>query len=105
MSFERPQAAVDCAVEIQQTLAKQRREHGFAPDVRIGLHVGEVTEMAASLAGEDVHRASRIAGHAAGGEILASHELAQLTGSAGETRSIELKDFAGEIEVVSLTWR
>ncbi|GMQ86196.1 MAG: hypothetical protein BMS9Abin07_1769 [Acidimicrobiia bacterium] len=105
VSFHQPQAAVDCAVEIQRTLFKQREDHGFAPEVRIGLHVGEVTEMATSLAGGEVHKTARISSHAAGGEILASAELAALVqDAAGEPRSIELKGFAAKADVVSVPW-
>ena len=107
-AFDEPQAAVDCAIEIQQTLAKQREEHGFAPGVRIGLHVGEVTEMAATLAGEEVHKAARIGSHAAGGEIVASVDLASLVDTSdgrSEAHSIEVKGFSDAIEVVTLAWR
>ena len=44
-AFDDAQNAVDCAVEIQRTFARQRTEHGFAPNIRIGLHIGDVTEI------------------------------------------------------------
>ncbi len=106
-SFDRPQAAVDCAVDIQRTLSKQREEQGFAPEVRIGLHIGKVTQVATSLAGEDVHKAARICSHAKGGEILASTDLAgmiEAPNGVGDPHPIELKGFAEEAEVVSLKW-
>jgi class 3 adenylate cyclase len=71
------------------------------------LHIGEVTEVATSLAGEDVHKAARICSHAGGGEILASTDLAGLVeapNGAGDPHPIELKGFAEEAEVVSLKW-
>ncbi len=108
VAFDQPQAAVDCAVEIQRTLAKQREDQGFAPAVRIGLHLGEVTEMAATLAGEEVHKAARIGSHAAAGEIVASVELADLVDTprgVRDPRSIELKGFADEVNVISLPWK
>ena len=37
VSFDSPDAALACAVAIQRRLADHRRQHGFAPQVRIGL--------------------------------------------------------------------
>lgn len=106
VAFHRPQSAVDCAIDIQRTLFKQREDHGFAPEVRIGLHVGEVTETPTSLAGGEVHKAARIGSHAAGGEILASAELAGLVRDVvGDPRSIELKGFAARADVVNVAWK
>ena len=48
-AFDDAQNAVDCAVEIQRTFARQRTEHGFAPNIRIGLHIGDVTEIGGTL--------------------------------------------------------
>ncbi|MEE8336824.1 MAG: hypothetical protein V3R95_02055 [Dehalococcoidia bacterium] len=36
IAFEDSVTAVQCAVDIQRTLAEHRRTHGFAPQVRIG---------------------------------------------------------------------
>jgi tetratricopeptide (TPR) repeat protein len=42
--FQTTAAAIDCAIDIQQTLHRHRAESGFAPQVRIGIHAAEVTE-------------------------------------------------------------
>ena len=106
-AFDDAHSAVECAIEIQRTLANQRTQQGFAPQVRIGLHLGEVTEVAATLAGEQVHKAARIAGQAGGGEILASLELMRTLDGAvgsGEPLTVALKGFADEVEVVHVAW-
>ena len=85
---------------------RQRQEHGFAPEVRIGLHAGEVTDMGAALSGEEVHKTARICGHAAGGEILVSSSMIDQieTLRHGESRTIQLDGFAEPVEVVSVPW-
>lgn len=106
-AFDDAQDSVSCAVEIQRTFASQRTEHGFAPQIRIGLHVGEVTEIGATLAGEDVHKAARICGHGVAGEILASLDVVGIVDppfTPSEPRRIELKGFTDEAEVVTLPW-
>lgn len=106
VSFQVPDAATNCAIEIQQTLSRQRHEHGFAPEVRIGLHAGEVTEVGAALSGEVVHKTARICGNAAGGEILASSFMIDQTETLrhGEPRTLQLDGFAESVEVVSIPW-
>ena len=39
-----PRSAVACAIEIQRRLAEHRRAHGFAPQVRMGLHATAATQ-------------------------------------------------------------
>src|SRR5207249_2110935 len=43
VGFDTPEAALACAVAIQRGLAEHRVQHGFAPQVRIGLHATEAT--------------------------------------------------------------
>ena len=42
-SFADADTAFDCAIAIQRRLADHRRRHGFAPQVRIGVHSAEAT--------------------------------------------------------------
>src|SRR5437660_11195322 len=42
-AFAEPNPALDCAVAIQRALDRNRRGHGFAPRVRIGIHLTEAT--------------------------------------------------------------
>ncbi|MEE8331817.1 MAG: adenylate/guanylate cyclase domain-containing protein [Acidimicrobiia bacterium] len=105
VAFDDGAGAVRCAMGIQSTLAAQRREQGFAPEVRIGLHTGVVTEIATTLAGEEVHKAARICAHAGAGEILATSEMVgdlPPGARASKPRSIQLKGFTEPAEVVSI---
>lgn len=46
VGFDSPDAAVTCAVAIRRRLADHdRRQHGFAPQVRIGLHASEAAQV------------------------------------------------------------
>jgi class 3 adenylate cyclase len=106
VAFESPEEAVACAVAIQRRLAEQRRTQGFAPQVRIGVHAAGATQIGRNFAGKGVHEASRIAGLAEGGEILAGRDAAAGGRfSVSEPRSVEIKGFADPIEVVSVDWR
>ena len=55
-SFGDAGAALDGAIAIQRRLAEHRRRHGFAPQVRIGVHVAEATAVADDYAGLGVTR-------------------------------------------------
>ena len=107
VAFPDPRSAIDCAVEIQRKLAQHRREHGFAPQVRIGLHATEAARSGAGYAGKGVHQAARIGALAGGGEILLS--AATVEGLDGvrtsEPREVELRGIAGPVAVVSIDWR
>ena len=72
--FDSPDAALTCAVAIQRRLADHRKQHGFAPQVRIGLHASEAAQVENDFRGKGVHEASRIAALGEGGEIVASKE-------------------------------
>ena len=45
VAFPDARNAVDCACAIQRRLAAHRREHGFAPPVRIGVHAAVATRV------------------------------------------------------------
>ena len=106
VEFETPDQAISCAVAIQRTLDLHRREHGFAPQVRIGIHFASAQQVGDNYRGLGVHEAARIAAVAAGNEILVSQVTAQGTGfKASEPRGVELRGIAEPMEVVSITWR
>jgi class 3 adenylate cyclase len=107
VAFERPEAAVQCAIEIQRTLLHHRAEHGFAPAVRIGIHEAEATRRGDDYQGHGVHEAARIAALAAGGEIVASDAVTRSLDPAtvSEPRALMLKGLSEPIEVVSISWR
>jgi class 3 adenylate cyclase len=106
VSFESPEAALACAVAIQRTLAEHRTSHGFAPQVRIGLHAADATQLGHHFMGKGVHEAARIAALAGAGEILASREtVAGTRYQASAPRTVSLKGIAEPVEVVTMEWR
>jgi class 3 adenylate cyclase len=106
VGFDTQQDAIACAVAIQQGLETHRREQGFAPKVRIGIHFAEAQAVAGNYHGKGVHTASRIAGAAGGGEILVSAETAKGTQfKLSEPRRVELKGITEPMEVVEILWR
>jgi class 3 adenylate cyclase len=107
VAFPDAASAFESAVATQRSLASHRREHGFAPQVRIGLHATETAREGAAYKGRGVHAAARIAALAAGGEIVASRETAEASPgvAASEPRSVALKGLDAPVEVVSIDWR
>ena len=107
VAFGDARQAVDGACAIQRALADHRRDHGFAPRIRIGLHVAEATERNGDYSGRGVHTAARIAAAAQGGEILVSGETLAVAGeelAIGDERTLELKGFAQPVAVASVDW-
>jgi class 3 adenylate cyclase len=108
VTFDAARAALECAVAIQRTLAQHRREHGFAPWVRIGLHRGEATRAGADWSGVWVHVAARIGALADSEEILVSLDTLDdddLAFTTSAPRSVSLKGITGPADVVSVGWR
>jgi class 3 adenylate cyclase len=107
LAFPDADVAVACAREIQQELADHRRDHGFAPQVRIGLHAAEATRAGSTYTGMGVHTAARVGAVAEAGEIVAS--ATSVEGLEGleltDRRSVTLKGIAEPIEMVSIGWR
>ena len=105
-SFDQPDRAIDCAVQIQRTLANHRHSHGFAPLVRIGVHQAAATRVGLDYRGKGVHEAARIGAAAQGGEVLATWHTAQPCKFAlSEPREVSLKGIAQPVQVVSVSWR
>ncbi len=106
VAFPGPDPAIQCAVEIQRRLADHRREHGFAPAVRIGLHATEALGGGGEYTGKGVHTAARIGALAGGGEIVASSATVQgTTYTASGPTLAELKGIAEPVPVVRLDWK
>jgi class 3 adenylate cyclase len=106
VAFEDASSAVACASAIQRSLGEHRRQHGFAPQVRIGLHAAEATERSGDYGGKGVHQAARVGALAGGGEILATEETAQSADvQRSEAREVSLKGISEPVRVVSLDWR
>ena len=106
VGFDSPDQALACAVAIQRRLAEHRQSAGFAPQVRIGVHASEATQVAQNFRGKGVHEAARIAALAGGGEIFASQVTA--AGSryqSSDPRAVELKGIEEPVEIVTIDWR
>lgn len=106
IAFDSATPAVACAVAVQRMLEAHRREHGFAPRIRIGIHTADAVRSGRGFRGSGVHQAARIAALAGADEILASREAAEAAGGTyREARTVELKGIARPVEVVTLAWR
>lgn len=108
VTFDEPHDAVECAVAIQRALDAHRRDHGFSPRVRIGLHRAQASRDGSDWTGVGVHAAARIGALADGGEILASRGTAAAARTAytlSEARTVTLRGISQPVEVVAVTWR
>ena len=105
VGFDSPELAIAAAIAIQRRLADQRKSQGFAPQVRIGLHASDASQVGANFRGRGVHEAARIADVAGGGEILASVSTVTPDVPTSAARSVMLKGFSEPIDVVAVDWR
>jgi class 3 adenylate cyclase/DNA-binding SARP family transcriptional activator len=107
VAFKESDPAAQCAKAIQQALARHRLEHGFSPQVRIGLHEAEATRKGNDYQGKGVHMAARIGALANGDEILASRSVAAHLGrlALSDLRTFKLKGLSEPVEVVSIDWQ
>ncbi len=107
IAFTSAYDAIECAVAIQRRLAEQRRQQGFALQIRIGMHTAVAHRRGLDYAGFGIHEAARIGGVAEGGEILvtaATLDSAKTT-YPRQKRSVTLKDISEPVEVASIDWR
>jgi class 3 adenylate cyclase len=107
VAFASPSDAIDCAVTIQRRLNEQRKQQGFALQVRIGMHTAAAHRRGLDYAGLGIHEAARIAAAAGAGEIFASAGTltAAKTTYPSEMRRLTLKDMPEPVEVASIEWR
>jgi len=110
LAFSSARRALQCAIATQRSFEAYNTTH---PDnqvlVRMGLHVGETIKEGDDFLGKAVHYAARIADQAAGGEILVSSLVKELTESAGDLkfangRSVQLKGLSNAGHVFSVVW-
>jgi class 3 adenylate cyclase len=107
-TFADASAAASCAIAIQRLLTEHRRAHGFAPQVRIGLHAAEATVMGDDYAGMGVHQAARVGALAEAGEIAVTCETVEgepFPFQVSNERAVSLKGIARPVRVVSIDWR
>ncbi|KZS68021.1 MAG: adenylate/guanylate cyclase domain-containing protein [Mycobacterium pseudokansasii] len=108
VAFARAEQALRCAIDIQDALhreAKRKRRNGIR--VRIGIHMGRSVRRGDDLFGRNVAMAARVAGQAAGGEILVSQPVRDAVGDCGdigfdEGRDVELKGFSGSYRLFAV---
>ena len=107
VGFDSPDAAMACAVAIQRRLADHRKQHGFAPQIRIGLHASGAAQVGKDFRGKGVHEAARIAALADGGPIIASKATVGAASQVRvtEPRTVTLKGISEPMDVVSIDWR
>lgn len=108
IAFPDPRAALDCAIALQRTLDQHRREHGFAPRVRIGIHTAEATRRGGDFFGQGIHVTARVAAAGGAGQILvtaATMATADENYLASEPKPLALKGVAEPVDIVELSWR
>jgi class 3 adenylate cyclase len=109
VAFERAADGIECAVDIQRRLTRHRKEHGFAPFVRIGLHTADATPRGRNFTGGGVHVAARIGAAAGKDEVLVSADVVREAGrirfGLSEPRTVALKGVRAPVEVQSVEWR
>jgi len=109
VTFDRVSDAVEAAVAIQRRLAEHRRQHGFAPSVRVGLHTAEATLDGNDYRGQGVHLAARVGAVAEGDEIVISQAALDPVESipfpVTEGRVVELKGITDPVRVHTIGWR
>lgn len=109
LAFDMPRSAVECAVAVQRRLDEHRREHGFAPWVRIGAHLSEASRKGSDYAGQGIHVAARIADRADREEITISSDLLDAVGvipfPTSDARSVQLKGITEPLMVHTVRWR
>jgi class 3 adenylate cyclase len=108
VAFESAHDAVEAAVAIQRRLVAHRRDHGFAPWVRIGLHTAEVSRVGPNYRGVGVHVAARVSALAGREQVYASAATLESAGAlaypASERNPATLKGIKGTVEVAAIDW-
>ena len=105
VAFADAREAIDCARAIRRKLREHRRDHGFAPQVRIGLHTAEARWQGGSYEGRAVHVGARIGGLAGPDEILASREVLNAAGDGyahSGLRTEQIRGIRTPVEVAAL---
>jgi class 3 adenylate cyclase len=107
VAFPDARSAVEAAVSIQRTLANHRRDHGFSPRVRIGIHTAEATRLGRNYRGKGVHLAARVGAIADRDEIVVT--TASLAGdrphALSAPRTLTLKGIKEPIEIATVAWK
>lgn len=107
LRFPSPREATSCAVALQRRLATQRDADERIPQIRIGVHAGEVIARDGDVLGRMVNIASRVADTAAPGEVLVTEPVADHAdpGLGFEDRGLhELRGVEGPRHLLAVRW-
>lgn len=105
VAFTDTDSAIATAVAIQRRLANHRRDAGFAPSVRIGIHTCAAVASGREYRGQGVHTAARITAAAAPEEILISTTSLNRDDVPGQQRELVLKGLREPVQVTAVSWR
>jgi adenylate cyclase len=105
--FNSAHAGLHCGIELQRTFSSGA---GTGVSLRMGLHSGFVIANPDQLLGRNVVLAARIAGKAAGGEILVSSNLKEYTESDPRFQfeprgEFHFKGLLGEHSLYAVPWQ
>ncbi|HEY0832251.1 MAG TPA: AAA family ATPase [Candidatus Dormibacteraeota bacterium] len=101
--FDAAGDAIECAMTIQRRLSSHRRLHGYAPQVRIGIHAGEVQMENGAVRGSAVHRAARLCAAARGDTVVVSREALEASARPLDgLREYTLKGIEGKVAAAEL---
>jgi len=107
--FDTPTDAVHCAIDVQRELARRRADGAVVPEVRIGVHAGDVVDDGdGDIVGRVVNLVARVSGSADPSEILVTEPVADELGSrvAFEDRGLrELKGVARPRHLLAAVWK
>ena len=107
--FESPSDAIACGVAMQQGVEHHNRRANERIDLRVGLHMGEVTQEDGDYFGTAVVVAERLSKVAGPAQILASDVLRLIVGSRGghgfsSLGSLDLKGVPDPVGAVEVGW-
>ncbi len=105
VAFSSADGALVCALAIRRRLREHRQLQGFAPSVRIGLHIAEALETPTGYEGRGVHIAARIAALGGPDEILVSRDVLDASDRPpehGDLRLERLRGIAAPVELAAL---
>ncbi len=107
VSFDSPKKALECAQQIQIVFERHRKQEGFSPHVRIGVHSGQVLASDDGLVGHHVHIAARVGSAGEGDEVLVTREVMDQTKgfTFDNERTIKAKGVETPLVVGSLVWK
>ena len=108
--FDSAVAALDCAVLMQQAMARDNARSDLPIEMRVGVSMGEVADADGDVHGLPVVEASRLCGAANGGEVLVADVVRHLAGSRSTHTlvprpALDLKGFPEPVDACEVLWR